>query len=85
MSLWNTVEFAHVALGLVPKILNPVDVVLFVCKEFGMVDPKVVEIRYVQHVVTAPTVRINDAVWNDFAFNDWQHKIAELASGIVFV
>ena len=54
----NTVEFTHVALGLVPKILNPVDVILLVCKEFGMVDPKVMEIRYVQHVVATPTVRI---------------------------
>ncbi len=72
MGLWNTVEFAHVALGLVPKILNPVDVILLVCKEFGMVDPKVMEIRYVQHVVTAPAIRINDAVGNNFTFDDWQ-------------
>ena len=54
MSLRNTVEFAHVPLGLVPKILNPVDVILLVSKEFGIVDPKVMEIRYVQHIVTAP-------------------------------
>ena len=55
MSLWNTVEFTHVPLGLVPKILDPVDVILLVCKEAGMVDPKVMEIRDVQHVVAAPT------------------------------
>ena len=72
MSLRDTVEFAHVALGLVPKILNPVDVILLVCKEFGMVDPKVTEIRYVQHVVSAPAIRINDTVRNDFTFDDWQ-------------
>ena len=72
MSLRDTVEFAHVALGLVPKILNPVDVILLVCKEFGMVDPKVMEIRDVQHVVAAPAIRINDAVRNHFTFDDWQ-------------
>ena len=44
MSLRSAVEFAHVPLGLVPKILNPVDVILLVCKEVGMVDPKVMEI-----------------------------------------
>ena len=72
MSLRNTVEFAHVPLGLVPKILNPVDVILLVCKGVGMVDPKVMEIRDVQHVVAAPAIRINDAVRNDFTFDDWQ-------------
>jgi hypothetical protein len=30
--------------GLVPEILNAVDVIMTVCKEFGMVDTKVVEI-----------------------------------------
>ncbi len=72
MGLWNTVEFAHMPLGLVPKILNPIDVICLVCKELGMVDPKVMEIRYVQYVVAAPTVRINDAIRNDFAFDDRQ-------------
>ena len=72
MSLRNIVEFAHVALGLVPKILNPVSVILLVCKELGMVDPKVMEIRDMQHVVAAPAIRINNAVRNDFAFDDWQ-------------
>ncbi len=68
MSLQNTVEFAHVPLGLVPKTLNPVDVILLVCK----VDPKVMEIRDAQHVVAALAIRINDAVRNDFTFDDWQ-------------
>ena len=27
MLLWNTVESAYAALGLIPKVLNPVDVV----------------------------------------------------------
>ena len=72
MGLRNTVEFAHVALGLVPKILDPVDVILLVCKEFGVVDPKVMKIRYVQHIVTAPAIGIYDAIWNDFTFDDWQ-------------
>ena len=48
MSLWNTVEFTHVALGLVPKVLNPVDVIFLVCKEFRVVDPEVFEVRHIQ-------------------------------------
>ena len=74
MGLRNTVEFAHVALGLVPEILNPVDVIFLVGKELGMVDPKVVEIRYIQHIVSAPAIRINNAVRNDFTFDDWQQS-----------
>ena len=58
MFLRNTVEFAHVTLGLVPEILNPVDVIFLVCKKFGMIDPEVMEGRYVQYIVTAPAIRI---------------------------
>ena len=56
MRLWNTIEFTHMTLRLVPKILNPVDVVFLVCKEFGVVDPEVFEVRHIQDVVTSPTV-----------------------------
>jgi hypothetical protein len=44
MGLRNTVEFTHMALCLVPEILDTVDMSLIVCKEFGMVDPEVMEI-----------------------------------------
>jgi len=33
MHLWDTVEFAHVTLGLVPEVLDPIDVILTVGKE----------------------------------------------------
>ena len=56
MGLGNTVEFAHMTLRLVPKILNPVDVVLLVCKEFGMVDPEMFEVRYIKDVVASPAI-----------------------------
>jgi|TARA_B110000881_G_scaffold189249_1_gene179724 hypothetical protein len=70
LSLWDTVEFAHVALRLVPKVLNPVDVVLLVCKEFGVVDSKVLEVRNIQYVVGFPAVPINNAVRDDLAFDN---------------
>ena len=56
MGLRDTVEFAHLALRLVPKILDAVDVVLLVCKEFGVIDLEVMKTEDVQHVVGAPTV-----------------------------
>jgi hypothetical protein len=36
----KTVKFVHVALGLVPEILNPIDVIILFYKEFGVVSPK---------------------------------------------
>jgi len=40
MLFGNTIEFTHMALGLVPEILDAIDMVVTVCKEFGMVDPE---------------------------------------------
>ena len=69
MSLRDTVEFAHMALCLVSKGFNPIDVVFLVCKEFGVFDSKVLEVKKIQYVVGFPAVRINNAVRNDLAFN----------------
>ena len=65
MLLWDTIEFAHMALGLVPEILDAVYVVVPVCKELGVIDPEVVKIRHIQHVIASPAVRINDTVRDD--------------------
>ena len=45
MLLRDTIEFAHMSLGLVPKILDAIDMVVTVSEELRMIDPKVVEIR----------------------------------------
>ena len=58
------------ALGLVPEILDAVDVISGVGKEPGMVDAEMVEVRYVQHIVTLPAVRIDNAVGHDLALDD---------------
>ena len=70
MGLWDTVEFAHMTLRLVPKILNPVDVVWLVGEQLRMVDSEVMEVRHIQHVVASPTVRVDDAVRHDLARHD---------------
>ena len=70
MGLWDTVEFAHMALRLVPEILNPVDVILLVGEQLRVVDPEVMEVRHIKHVVAPPTVRIDDAVRHDLARHD---------------
>ena len=70
MLLGNPIEFTHVPLRLVPKILNTVDVIPLVGKELGMVDPEVLEVRYIQHIVGLPAVGIYNAVGNDFPLDD---------------
>jgi hypothetical protein len=50
MGLWDTVEFAHMALRLVPEILDPVDMVLLVGEQLRVVDPEVMEVRHIKHV-----------------------------------
>ena len=70
MRLGYTVKFAHMALGLVPEILDAVDVISFVCKELGMVDTKVLEFTNIQHIIAPPAIRVDNAVRCDLAFDD---------------
>ena len=57
-------------LCLVPEVFDAVDVVLLVSKEFRMIDAKMLERGYIQYVVTAPAVRIDDAVRDDFLLDN---------------
>ena len=70
MRLGNTVEFTHVALGLIPEILNAIDVIVAVCEELRMVDTEVMEVRHIQHIIAAPAVGINDAIRDHLALYD---------------
>ncbi len=70
MLLRDTIEFAHVALGLVPEILDTVDVIMAVSEQLGMVDPVVVEGGHVQHIIAAPAVGIDDAVGHHFTLDN---------------
>jgi hypothetical protein len=54
------------------EILNTIDVTVPACKEFVVVNMKVLEVLNGQHAVAVSTVRINDTVRNDFASDDWQ-------------
>ena len=60
MGLGDTIEFPHVALCLMPEILDAIDVVVTVRKELGMIDPEVVKVRHIQRVLALPTVGIDN-------------------------
>ncbi len=59
MGLWYTVKFPHMTLGLVPKVLDPIDVIMSVGKQFRMVDPVVFELGRIQHIIAPPAVTIS--------------------------
>ncbi len=62
----DSIVFSQNALGLAPKILDPVDVVLAFCKTLAVVDADMAKFAYVQYVIAAQTVGIHHAVRLDF-------------------
>lgn len=58
----NAVKLAHVTLGLVPEVLDSVDVVFRLRELDRMVDALVVKITYIKCIVAAPCVGVNNAV-----------------------
>ena len=66
----DSVVFSQDAFCLIPKIFNAVNVVLTVCKFLGMVDAVMNKTAYVQLVVAAQAIGVNNAVRHDFLFND---------------
>ena len=84
MRLGNTVEFTHVALGLIPEILNAIDVIVAVCEELRVVDTEVMEVRHILHIIAAPAVGINDAI-RDHLRSMIGISVAPEASGMILV
>jgi len=40
---WNTIEFPHIAFGLVSKILNSIDVIIAISKQLRVIDSEMFE------------------------------------------
>ena len=70
MLFWNPIKSTHVTLGLIPEVLDTVNMVMSVCKQFGMVDTKVSKFAHIKNVVPALAVTINNAIRDNLAFND---------------
>ena len=67
----DAVVAAEVAFGLVPDVLDAVDMVATIGDEgFGMVDPHVVELGDVKDVARAETVGVDNAIGLDPMAND---------------
>ena len=69
MCLRNTVKVTHVAFRLVPKILDPIDVILpvfFVDELSAVVDSVMLKIAHIQYIVAGEIIGIDDAVRVNF-------------------
>ena len=62
------------------KILNAVDVVLMVCKRFGMVDVVMDKTADARLVIAAQAIHVNNAVRHDFLFDNRQ----SIGLGIIY-
>ena len=62
------------------KILNPVDVVLMVCKRFGMVEVVMDKTADARLVIAAQAIHVNNAVRHDFLFDNRQ----SIGLGIIY-
>ena len=61
----HSIELAQMSFGLIPKILYPVDMIVFVCKLLRMVDAHMLKLSYIQHIIRMIRIRVNNAVWNN--------------------
>lgn len=62
MLSWNAIESAQMTFRLIPKILNPIDVVALLGEQFTVVDSLVLKLRNIQGVIALERVRINQAI-----------------------
>ena len=58
----DAIEFTQMAFGLTPEVLNPVNVVLPVCKTGAVIDVQVVKLANIQYIVGTVAISINHTV-----------------------
>ena len=71
---FDAIELTQMTLGLVPEVLDSVDVIFSISKESGVVDSPVVKVAYIKGIVSAEGIRINDAVRLNLLLDDWQER-----------
>jgi hypothetical protein len=62
MVFWYTVKFTHMSLCLVPKILYSINVIMFVSKQFTVVNSVMLELRNIQRVIASPRIGVNNTI-----------------------
>ena len=64
MLFWNPIKSTHMTPGLIPEVLDTTNMIMSVCKQFGMVGTKVFKFAHIKNVVPAPAVTINMEIIN---------------------
>ena len=57
--------------GLAPKILNAIDVIMEISDKLG---PKMMTVRHIQHIISSPAVRVDDAISDHIALYDRRQR-----------
>lgn len=70
----DSIEVPHVALCLVPEILDAVELVGLVCEELEMIDADVMKFGDIKHIITAERIRIDDGIGPDFVPDDGKKR-----------
>ena len=68
--LLDAVKLAQMPFGLVPEILNTVDVILAPGKQLAVIDAPMMKVRDIQRIIATKIIRINDAVRHYLLCND---------------
>ncbi len=71
----NTVKFTHMSFGLVPEVLDPIDMIASIGKEFRVINAVVFKVWNIQDIVPCPAVAIDDAIGFDFVFHDGHERL----------
>ena len=75
MLFWHTVELSKLTFGLVPEVLNPIDVVALLHKGLGVINTAMFEVRHIQHVIRTVPIGVDNAVWHDLLVHDAQQSV----------
>ena len=63
----DAIVAAQMMLGLVPEILDPVDVIVLVSEQDGVVDAEVLELGHVEYIIASERISIDDTIGPDFS------------------
>ena len=72
----DAVETTHMTLGLIPEVLDAIDVVLLIGEQLGVVDAVVLETRYIEHVIGTKGIGVDDTVGDNLVFDDGLQRLA---------
>ena len=75
MLLRDAVIASQVPLCLVPEVLDAVDMIPVLCEQFGVVDPDVLELGDVQHVIGPKAIGVDDGVWPHLVPYDGEKRV----------